>query len=281
MEKDKKLLEEQKAVQNSTGYQSKWQSAIDNLINQTQNREPFKYNVNEDALYKQLTDQYKQQGQMAMMDTMGQAAAMTGGYGNSYAQSVGQQTYQGYMNQMNNMIPDLYNMALNRYMNEGDQMYNQLNLMMQQDDIDYGRYRDQMAAREDEYNKLVALMTGYGYTPTADEMASAGMTNAQYRAIMGISDVPAGDYSGGGGGYNYIPNPEDPDKIEEDPETVENGLSNAGKLFEQKLTTAKGNIGTASSDWNTKTLNRMYNAWNNGELTDNDVQILTKEFGLG
>ena len=187
MEKDKKLLEEQEAVQNSTGYQSKWQSAINNLITQTQNREPFKYNVNEDALYKQLTDQYSQQGKMAMMDTMGQAAAMTGGYGNSYAQSVGQQTYQGYMNQMNNMLPDLYNMALNRYMNEGDQMYNQLNLMMQQDDIDYGRYRDQMADRENEYSKLVALMTNYGYTPTADEMASAGMSNAQMQAIMGLN----------------------------------------------------------------------------------------------
>jgi hypothetical protein len=32
---------------------------------------------------------------MAMMDTMGKAAGLTGGYGSPYAQQVGQQAYQG------------------------------------------------------------------------------------------------------------------------------------------------------------------------------------------
>ena len=208
-EEEKKLLENQTVQKQNTGYQSKWQDSINSYVNQIQNRKPFEYNVNEDALYNQYVNQYQQQGKMAMMDTMGQAAALTGGYGNSYAQSVGQQAYQGYLNQLNDVVPQLYSMALDRYMNEGDQMYNNLNLMMQQDDIDYGRYRDQLAYQDDEYNKLVSLMTGYGYKPTEDEMAAAGMTNAQMEAILGLNKKSSGRSSGG---YSDV-QPEEPDEV--------------------------------------------------------------------
>ena len=197
-EEEKKLLENQAVQKQNTGYQSKWQDSVNSYINQIQNRKPFEYNVNEDALYNQYVDQYQQQGKMAMMDTMGQAAALTGGYGNSYAQSVGQQAYHGYLNQLNDVVPQLYSMALDRYMNEGNQLYDQLNLMQQQDDIDYGRYRDQLADQDDAYNKLVSLMTGYGYKPTEDEMAAAGMSDAHMRAILGLDKQKSSGRSSGG-----------------------------------------------------------------------------------
>lgn len=98
------------------------QSAYDKAMNDILNRKDFSYDLNGDMLYQQYKDNYKSQGNMAMMDTMGQAAAMTGGYGNSYAQTVGQQTYQGYLQNLNNMIPELYQMALDRYNSEGDRL---------------------------------------------------------------------------------------------------------------------------------------------------------------
>ena len=39
-------------------------------------------------------------GRLAMMDSMGRAAALTGGYGSSYAQSAGQQAYQKQMDSL-------------------------------------------------------------------------------------------------------------------------------------------------------------------------------------
>lgn len=184
-EEEKKLLENQTVQPRNTGYQSKWQDSINKYSEQLENRKPFQYNVNEDALYQQYVNQYAQQGRMAMMDTIGQATALTGGYDNSYANSVGQQAYQGYLGQLNDVVPRLYSMALDQYMNEGDQMRNQLNLMIQRDELDYGRYKDQMAEQDDAYNKLVALMTSYGYQPTEEEMAEAGMTEAHMNAITG------------------------------------------------------------------------------------------------
>lgn len=83
----------------------------------------FNYDVNEDALYQQLKDKYIQQGKLAMEDTIGKASAMTGGYGNSYAQSVGQQAYQGQLDNLNDSIPELYDMALARYNTEYNTAY--------------------------------------------------------------------------------------------------------------------------------------------------------------
>ena len=172
-------------------YQSTWQDQLRETANKILNREKFSYDMNGDALAQQYKNQYTQQGKQAMMDTMGQAAAMTGGYGNSYAQSVGQQAYQGYMQQMNDKIPTLYQMALDKYNAEGNQLLNNMSLMMQQDELEYGRYRDQMADQDAAYSRLLALMSGYGYKPTEQEMASAGMTQAQMEAILGLNKPAA------------------------------------------------------------------------------------------
>lgn len=123
-------------------YESSWQAQLNDTINRIMNREKFNYDLNGDALYQQYKDQYTTQGQMAMMDTMGMAAAMTGGYGNSYAQSVGQQAYQGYLQQLNDKVPELYQMALDKYNNEGQQLLNQYSILGAQEEMDYGRYRD-------------------------------------------------------------------------------------------------------------------------------------------
>ena len=199
-----------------TGYQSPWEDQLKETANKILNREKFSYDLNGDALYKQYKDRYTQQGKQAMMDTMGQAAALTGGYGNSYAQSVGQQTYQGYMQGLTDKIPSLYQIALDKYTNEGNQMRDNMNLMMQQDEIGYGRYRDQLADQNTAYSKLMALMTGYGYKPSEAEMTAAGMSAAQRDAILGLGDYAPVYYyeeeatggggsgsSGGGGASGY------------------------------------------------------------------------------
>ena len=147
------LLQQQNAAKPGA-YQSQWQSQIDSYLNQIQNRDPFSYDFNADALYNQYKDMYTQQGQMAMMDTMGQAAAMTGGYGNSYAQSAGQQAYQGYLQQLNNVIPELQQAAFERYAYEGDQLQNMYNMYLGREEQDYGRYMDGLNAWQTERDYL-------------------------------------------------------------------------------------------------------------------------------
>lgn len=109
------------------------------------NREDFSYNPNGDALYRYYRDRYTDQGKLAMADTMGQAAALTGGYGSSYAQSAGQQAYNSYMKELGDVIPQLYQLAYDRYRDQGDDLLKQYDLLDRQEQTEYDRHRDQVA----------------------------------------------------------------------------------------------------------------------------------------
>lgn len=146
-------------------YTSQWQAQLEETIGKILNREKFSYDLNEDALYQQYKDSYIRQGQMAMMDTMGQAQAMTGGYGNSYAQGVGQQAYQSHLQNLNDIVPELYRMALDRYIREGDDLLNQYGILGAQEEQEYGRYRD---AVSDYYNELQRLTEDARYQGELD-----------------------------------------------------------------------------------------------------------------
>ena len=146
-------------------YQSQWQADLDATLQQILNRDKFSYDLNSDALYQQYKDQFVLNGLQASADAQGQAAAMTGGYGNSYAQTVGQQTYQSYLQQLNDKIPELYQLALNQYNREGEDLYNQYALYADREDQDYGRYRDE---KSDYYADLDRLTEDARYQAETD-----------------------------------------------------------------------------------------------------------------
>lgn len=150
-------------------YQFGKQKELDELTDKLLNREKFSYDLNGDAFYNQYKDRFTKQGKMAMMDTMGQAAALTGGYGSSYAQQVGQQTYQGYLEGLNDKVPELYQLALDNYDRQGDALTQQYSLLAEQDALEYSRHRDAVAdeqwqAEFDEakrqYEEQMALSRG-------------------------------------------------------------------------------------------------------------------------
>ena len=201
-------------------YQSQWQSQLDDTIGKILNREKFSYDLNGDALYQQYKDRYVTQGRMAMMDTMGQAQAMTGGYGNSYAQSVGQQTYQNYLQGLNDKIPELYNLALSKYQMEGDQLKDQYSILGNREAQDYGRWaadRDfgygqfvddrnyQYQLDEQDYGRWqdqqnLALqqaqaMIDKGVRPSDELLAQTGLSKEYLDAMLP-------ENAGGGSGYD-------------------------------------------------------------------------------
>lgn len=139
-------------------YVSGWQNQLDRTMESIMGRKDFQYDLNGDALYQQYKQQAIKNGRLAMMDTMGQASAMTGGYGNSYAQSVGQQAYQQHMTDLNDKIPQLYQLALDRYDMETNRLYNQYGLLADRENLDYSRYRDQLGDWQGERNYLAGRL---------------------------------------------------------------------------------------------------------------------------
>ena len=200
-------------MEKQAAYQSQWQPQIQSTMDSILNRKDFQYDVNADALYNQYKDRYVDLGQKAMMDTMGQAAKLTGGYGNSNAQMVGQQAYQGYLQGLTDKIPELAQLAYQRYAQQGQDLYQKYGLLNTQEQQDYNRWANE---RDYLYN-LFNTERGYDYGQFRDTVAD-DQWKAQFdedlrrfelqwaaahpAAVGGGGYGGGGSSSGGGGSYN-------------------------------------------------------------------------------
>ena len=162
-EKEKKTLTDaEKAKQEALAsdaakpgeYTSKWQQQLDAAMDKILNREAFSYNLNGDALYRQYKDRAVKNGRLAMMDTMGQAAAMTGGYGSSYAQSAGQQAYQKQMDTLTDQAAQLYDRARQDYDRQGQTDRDRYDLLRQRENSSYNQYKQSLSSWETENQRL-------------------------------------------------------------------------------------------------------------------------------
>ena len=122
-------------IANPGKYSSAYTSQLANARNQLMS---FKYDPMQDARYQALAQVYGAKGNQAAQDTLGDAAALNGGYGTSYAVSAAQQQRNQYNQELASLIPDL---EQNAY----DRMAQNYNLLMDADTTAYQRYRDQVA----------------------------------------------------------------------------------------------------------------------------------------
>ena len=162
-------------------YQSQYSGQIGRIIDKLNNRK-FNYDVNSDALFQQLKALYNEQGKLAMADTQGQAAAMTGGYGNSYGVAASQQAYQKAQEQLYDRIPELYQLALSRYQQEGNDLNNMYSILANQENADYGRYRDTVSDYNTERSfseNALNTLRNLGQSLWAQEEANAANANNQ------------------------------------------------------------------------------------------------------
>ena len=136
-------------------YRSEYDGALREAMDKILNQKDFQYRLNGDALYRQYRAQAVQDAQRAMSDTMGQAAALTGGYGSSYAQSAGQQAYARQLDALGDRIPELYTLAMEQYRLQTQGLKDKYNLLLGADSRDYGRYTDSLAAWQQEADRLL------------------------------------------------------------------------------------------------------------------------------
>lgn len=130
---------------------------IEALLGEYRNREAFSYDASTDPMFQQMLAGYTQSGKVAMQDTIGQAAALTGGYGNTYGTAAGNAAYNQYLSEAYGNLPEYYNLALQAYDMEGQQMLNELGLLNDADQREYDRlanaYQANLGAAESLYDK--------------------------------------------------------------------------------------------------------------------------------
>lgn len=158
-------------------------------------RPAFSYDPASDPVYNSYAQSYQRRGRLAMRDTMGQAAALTGGYGSSYAQSVGQQQYDSYLQSLGEALPELYGMAWQRYNAEGDALKTAWELASERSEVrresereaaerEAAAQKSAETARRENYDRLYKLIYNSGYNPNETELSDSGMTGGQAAALL-------------------------------------------------------------------------------------------------
>ena len=199
---------------------SAWDRELDELYAAITGRGSFRYDAKSDPLYASYADRAVQNGRMAMRDTMGQAAALTGGYASSYGQAVGQQQYGEYLRSLSEAMPEFYELAYQQWQDEGARLGEQYDRLSARrkaageeaaaaraeaaaaEQLAYQRSRDALgdrrqaaeaaaaaekaayARQKDSYAALVKLISSSGYRPTDAQLRDAGLSREAAEALL-------------------------------------------------------------------------------------------------
>ncbi len=124
------------AGDSAPSYTSKYSDQIADLVQQVLNSSYGGFKTGDE--YSALQQSYTKNGQKAMQDTLGQVSARTGGLASSYAGVASQQTYDNYMEALEQAAMEMYQTKLS-----GDR--NNLSLLSGLESADYAKYADQLA----------------------------------------------------------------------------------------------------------------------------------------
>lgn len=159
----------------------------------TEPKPTFSYQTENDPVYQAYRKQHLREGRRATQNTLGEAAAMTGGIPSSYAAAAASQAGDYYAAQLSDKVPELYQQAYNRYANE-------LNQWNQDRGFRYGQYIDEMNAQT--ANRQEALQNALQGAQLGDysglKKLGYNVDEAQYQQALqkALQGAQLGDYTG-------------------------------------------------------------------------------------
>ena len=191
-------------------YSNRWDDTITGLIDDILNREDFAYDPSTDPLYSQYRKQYAREGNRATADALGAAAAASGGMPSSYAQTAAGQAGNYYAAQLTDKIPELWQLAYDKYLNDYNMMLSDLGVVQGQEETDFNRYLTELnqfnTDRDFTYGQFIDEINDQ--TTDFDTLVGMAELAAQYGDYSGLENlgirIPqlsgGGGYTGSGGG---------------------------------------------------------------------------------
>ncbi len=170
-------------------YESSFAAQLSALYDEIAQRKGFTYDPQKDSAYQRYAAIYQRQGKAAMEDTLGQAAALTGGYDSTYAQGAAQQAYHQYLQELNELIPQLEENARARYEQQEKALNQRYDLLQQKEDNEFELWQQEQnlwqrssdqareayeTLRKQDYEAYETLLKYYADKAAAEQKASDG-----------------------------------------------------------------------------------------------------------
>lgn len=159
-------------------FQNPYQDAYDKALNAVMNQKGWSYNPENDQAYQAAKKQYLREADRATQNTMGQAAAMTGGIPSTAAVNAASQAGDYYRTQLSDQLSNYMDKSYQRYIDAIGNDYDRLSALRSMsndardqydtdrnfgynqwtDDLGYRTDREQTEyeRKQDEYNKQMA-----------------------------------------------------------------------------------------------------------------------------
>lgn len=157
-------------------YADQQKAALDAVLNQ----EEFSYDPSQDPLWQSARKQYLREADRAQQDMMGQAASLTGGMPSTAAMTAASQAGDYYRGQLNDRLAEYQGQAYDRYLNDRNFDYSQLDVLNKMSDSDYQKFIDDLGLKYDDLSVLNSFGQqardefdtdrGFGYNQWLDEL---------------------------------------------------------------------------------------------------------------
>lgn len=169
-------------------YNNRYDETIQDLIAGILERPEFSYDAATDPLYQQYRKQYTREGQRATEDALGAAAAASGGIPSSYASTAAGQAGNYYAAQLTDKIPELYELAYNKYLNDYNMQLSDLGVVQGAEQSDYDKYLNELSQfntdRSFDYNVWLN-----GYNQLNNNLNTAlGLQDAGFNQYLAALD---------------------------------------------------------------------------------------------
>lgn len=165
-------------------FSNPYQAQTDKVLDQYLSRGPFSYDLDSDPIWGQYQKTYLREGQRAREDALGSYAAATGGQSSTAAVNAASQAQDYYNAQMADKVPELYKLAYDMWLGEGQQYASQLDALrglgadaLTAWDANRGLLNDQLSA----YRQL-------GSDALSEWDANRTLLNDQLFGIRGLSE---------------------------------------------------------------------------------------------
>lgn len=159
-------------------YTNQYQSAIQDALSKVTNREAFSWSEENDPSYSAYAKQYRREGERATANALAQSAAATGGQVSTAAMTAATQAGDYYGAQLSDKIPELYENAYQRYLQEFSMDRQKLSELQNQEQTEYNKYLNDLSQYNTDRNFDYGLYTDkYNRLNTLRE---AGLTQKEF-----------------------------------------------------------------------------------------------------
>lgn len=133
-------------------YQNNYSELQKQLLDEVVNRPDFSWSKENDPQWSPLKKQYLREGERATANALGQASAASAGRPSSYAVAAAGQAGDYYATQLSDMIPQLYQQAYQRYLDDYSMKRQALGDVNTQEQNEYQKYLDELSQYNTDRN---------------------------------------------------------------------------------------------------------------------------------